>query len=131
MANNETLRASIKAVLDYLRVDDNDKLRKDLKAASPEQLPAMFFEMSSALADILEDKTVLEALKVRMPDGSVVSFKEAKEFAEKSSPGEQAPKPANPGNTFENKPPKQFNYVSATDNLTYRPSKRLKSNRRR
>ena len=117
MANS--LRGSISDILDYLRVEPGHALRKQLAEAPESDLLAMFYEMSKALSEILEDTTLLDNMKVRMPDGKVVSFKEAQKQAPRSP-------------EYSQKPAQQVEeYVPAEDMFTYRPKKRSKSNRTR
>lgn len=127
---SQTLRASIKAVLDYLGVGEEDKLRIDLKQAPDEALPKMFYEMSSAMAELMGDKAILNTLKIKLPDGKVVPYEEAEKYARSQQIEKPIQQPEKP-TKFENKPPEEKKYVSADAPFSYRPSKRARSNRPR
>ncbi len=130
MGNSETLRASIGAMLDYLKVEESNQLRLSLKKASPEQLPKMFYEMTSAIADIMGDKTILNTIQVRLPNGKVVSYEEAEKEAAKSGFKKTTMQPQK-ANTVENVQPDPVEYVNADQPFSYRPSGRAKSKRSR
>lgn len=129
---NATLRASITAILDYLGVGDTDKLRITLKKAPDEALPKMFYEMSAALSELMEDKTILQTLQIKLPDGKVVSYDEAEKFAKKQNLGTPLKKQEKKEKaTFKNTPPTPKRYVDADAPFNYRPPKRSQSKRQR
>jgi len=143
--SNATLRASIKSILDYLAVEEGTPLRKTLDEAPEDALPRMFYEMSAALSEMTEDKSVLERLKVKLPDGRLVTYNEASEYAKQNNiqsrvpareDEEVTPQKAPHGekkgpDEFKNKRPKEARYVNADSPLNYRPSGMARSGRKR
>ena len=81
MTTKNSLRETIRGILEYLKVEQSSELYSALQKANDTELPKMFYEMSLALSELLEDKEMLNKIRVQLPDGKVVAFGEAHKYA--------------------------------------------------
>lgn len=133
MTTKNSLRETIRGILEYLKVEQSSELYSALQKANDTELPKMFYEMSLALSELLEDKEMLNKIRVQLPDGKVVAFGEAHKYAKQMniSSGETPPLHERYVEPELEKGPDLGRYVPADQPFNPRPSNRSRSERQR